>query len=58
MARWQNGETNLPLLGFYYDPPFLGNCINHQKENIAYSPFDPVAGYVYIEYLNTRLHVG
>ena len=31
---------------------------NHQKENIAYVPLDPVADNLYIADLNTRLRVG
>ena len=31
---------------------------NHQKYKIAYVPLDPVADYVYIADLNTRLNVG
>ena len=31
---------------------------NHQKDNISYVPLNPVAEYVYIADLNTRLRVG
>ena len=58
MVKWWNGKTNIYLLGFYYASLLLGNYINLQKENIAYVPLDPVADYVYIADLNTRLHVG
>ena len=31
---------------------------NHQKDKISYVPLDPVADYVYLSDLNTRLRVG
>ena len=46
------------LLGVYYSYLFLGNYINHQKDNVSYVPLDPVDDYVYILDLNTRLRVG
>ena len=52
------GELHISLLGFYYDSPFLGNYINHQKDKIAFTPINPVANYIYIADLNTRLCVG
>ena len=57
MVKWLNGKTNISPLGFYYAYPFLGNYINHQKDKIAYVPLDPIADYVYIEDVNTRLRV-
>ena len=52
------GELHISPLGFYYASPFLGNYINHQKYKIDYVPLDPVADYVHILDLNTRLRVG
>ena len=31
---------------------------NHQKENVAYVPLEPVSDYAYMADLNTRLCVG
>ena len=38
----------LSPVGVYYDSPFLGNYINHQKDKISYVPLNPVANYVNI----------
>ena len=61
MVKWWNGEMEkrkFPPLVFYYAFLFLGNYINHQKENISYVPLYPVTDYVYTADLNTRLRVG
>ena len=43
------GDSSLLLpAGVYCDSPLLGNYINHQKENIAYIPLDPVSDHLYI----------
>ena len=52
------GSSLLFPIVVYYAFPFLGNYINHQKDMIAYIPLDPVADYLYIADLNTRLRVG
>ena len=46
------------LLNFFYKTVVRVDTINHQKDNIAYVPLNPVTDYAYIAHLILELRVG
>ena len=46
------------MVDFSMEIESVSTISNHQKDKIYYVPLEPVADYVYIADLNTRLRVG